>query len=165
MTRIDRYKILIRYAVSNGIAANQRDLGRMLGYTNESSFSQIINEKVERPKEFTTKLKSVFPNLNLDWIDTGNGEMLLTSPQTATGSHIQQFDHSPNSGNNSNNVTVTDSIINKALDEIAAQRRVTEKTQSLLQEAQSTIREITATNSQLAAQLLSLFQTIKPQTT
>lgn len=165
MTRIDRYKILIRYAVSSGIAANQRELGRLLGYNNESSFSQIINEKVERPKEFISKLKSLIPNLNIDWIDTGEGDMIISAPhQSAHGNHIQQFDHSPNSGNHSN-ITYSDSLINKALDEIAAQRRVTEQTQSLLQEAQTTIREMTVTNSKLTAQLLALFQTIQPQTT
>lgn len=164
MTRIDRYKILIRFAVSNGIAANQRELGRLLGYNNESSFSQIINEKVERPKEFISKLKSLIPNLNVNWIDTGEGDMIISdSKQSANGNHIQQFDHSPNSGNHNN--SYAENIINKALDEIAAQRRVTEQTQSLLQEAQTTIREMTATNTQLTAQLLSLFQTIKPQTT
>lgn len=165
MTRIDRYKILVRYAVSQGIAENQRDLGRMLGYNNESSFSQIINEKVDRPKEFISKLKSLIPNLNIDWIDTGEGDMIIsTSKQSANGSHIQQFDNSPNSGNNSNN-SCSLSLIEKALDEIAAQRHITEKTQSLLEEAQTTIREMSATNSQLTAQLLALFQTINPQTT
>lgn len=110
-----------------------------------------------------------FPNLNRDWLLYGEGEMIKSNSPTNTsatiiGESIQHFDNSPNSGNNSNNTCTTDTL-NKALDEIAAQRRVTEQTQSLLQEAQTTIREMTATNSKLTAQLLSLFHTIQTPTT
>lgn len=76
MNTIDRYKILIRYAVNNGIVKSQKDLGRELGYTNESSFSQIINGKVKMPKDFTSKLTTVFPDLNIAWLLSGEGEML-----------------------------------------------------------------------------------------
>lgn len=107
-----------------------------------------------------------FPNLNRDWLLYGE-EMLNDNPQscTITGESIQKIgNNSPNSGNNSNNRS-SDALIEKALDEIAAQRHITEKTQSLLEEAQSTIREMSATNSQLTSQLLALFQTINPKTT
>lgn len=80
MNKIDRFKILVRYAVSQGSAVNQKDLGRKLGYNNESAFSQVINGKVQQPKDFISKLKEVIPELNEVWVETGVGEMLKTQP-------------------------------------------------------------------------------------
>jgi hypothetical protein len=58
-----------------GIVASQKDLGRKLGYSNESSFSQIINQKVAEPKDFVERIKSLYPELNTDWLLYGEGEM------------------------------------------------------------------------------------------
>ena len=76
MNRIDRNKILVRYIVSTGIAASQKDLGLKLGYKSESAFSQVINEKVEYPKDFIDRLCRILPALNRDWLLCGEGEML-----------------------------------------------------------------------------------------
>lgn len=75
MSKIDRYKILIRKMIQLGIVASQKDLGRKLGYSNESSFSQIINQKVAEPKDFAERIKSLYPELNTDWLLYGEGEM------------------------------------------------------------------------------------------
>lgn len=75
MSKIDRYKILIRKMIQLGIVASQKDLGRKLGYSNESSFSQIINQKVAEPKDFVERIKSLYPELNTDWLLYGEGEM------------------------------------------------------------------------------------------
>lgn len=75
MNKIDRYKILVRHIISNGLASSQKDLGNKMGYTNESAFSQIINEKVPTPKDFSDKLKTLLPDLNLGWLDSGVGDM------------------------------------------------------------------------------------------
>lgn len=80
MNSISRFKILIRYAISQGYADSQKDLGRKLGYSSESAFSQVVNNKVQTPKELSTKLKFVIPELNIDWFETGAGEMLNPQP-------------------------------------------------------------------------------------
>lgn len=77
MNKIDRYKILIRYCKQQKIADSQKDLGSMLGYTNESSFSQVINGKVEEPKDFIERLCKLIPNLSRNWLENGFGEMIL----------------------------------------------------------------------------------------
>ena len=82
MNNIDRNKILIRYMIDSHIIESQKDLGRKLGYTNESSFSQVINGKVKTPKDFIFKLKSFVPNLNEEWMIDGKGEMLLKNDST-----------------------------------------------------------------------------------
>ena len=76
MNDIDRIKILIRYMISKDIADSQKDLGQKLGYSNESYFSQIINGKVQRPKDFGQKLKSLVPQLNESWLLNGEGNMI-----------------------------------------------------------------------------------------
>lgn len=83
MKRVDRNKILVRHIVSLGLATSQKDLGAKMGYENESYFSQIINEKVETPKDFILKLKTFVPGLNEAWLLTGNGEMLVAENPTA----------------------------------------------------------------------------------
>ena len=83
MKRVDRNKILVRHIVSLGLATSQKDLGAKMGYENESYFSQIINEKVETPKDFILKLKTFVPDLNEAWLLTGNGEMLVAENPTA----------------------------------------------------------------------------------
>lgn len=78
MSRIDRYKILIRYLTKIGVVANQRELGQKMGYNNPSAFSQVINGKAKEPKLFTQKLKCIVPELSLDWLNDGIGNMLET---------------------------------------------------------------------------------------
>lgn len=78
MNRIDRNKTLVRHILNCGIASSQKDLGVKLGYANESSFSQIINEKVPYPKNFIERITAIVPDLNTDWLLTGEGEMLVT---------------------------------------------------------------------------------------
>lgn len=82
MTRIDRNKTLVRHIISLGIASSQKDLGVKMGYENESYFSQIVNEKVDTPKDFIRKLKEFVPDLNVDWLLTGEGGMLKTENAT-----------------------------------------------------------------------------------
>jgi hypothetical protein len=88
MNKINRFKILITYIIQSGLAENQKDLGNKLGYSNESSFSQIINNKVNTPKNFINRLKSIVPQLNEDWLLYGEGEMLKTGiNQEVSGDH------------------------------------------------------------------------------
>lgn len=76
MSRVIRNKALIRHLVKAGIIKNQKDLGEKMGYSNASSFSQVINEKVPEPKDFISKLKNILPELNDEWLTTGEGKMI-----------------------------------------------------------------------------------------
>lgn len=96
MNKIDRYKILVRHLISIGIATSQKDLGTKLGYNNESAFSQLINGKVVEPKNFTEKLKSLVPDLNLEWLEKGEGAMLISQDNNGGGQHF----HGPITGAN-----------------------------------------------------------------
>lgn len=80
------------------------------------------------------KLESIyltFPDLNRVWLLTGEGEML--SPQDGYVSNVKGDGNVGISGN-SNHVEVP-AIISKALDEISAQRMLTQKAQDQLDKA------------------------------
>lgn len=64
-----------------GIIANQKDLGIKLGYPNESYFSQIINGKVTEPKDFVQQLKSLYPDLDENWLLAGQGAEGIQFPK------------------------------------------------------------------------------------
>ena len=83
MSRVIRNKTLIRHLVKTGIIKNQKDLGEKMGYNNESSFSQVINEKVDEPKDFIPRLKNVYADFNEDWLLYGEGDMIKV-PATMT---------------------------------------------------------------------------------
>lgn len=118
MTKIDRYKILVRYLISIGVATTQKDLGTKMGYNNESAFSQVINGKTAEPKNFSRKLKELMPDINLEWLETGVGEML--------GGNINQEvigDNSTSVAGNLNNVNCS-TAIEKAIEEISEMRKL-----------------------------------------
>lgn len=79
MNKIDRFKMFMRYIVNEGIAESQKDFGHKLGYNNESYFSQIINNKVQTPKDFISKCIKIVPDVNYEWLQTGEGNMLRSN--------------------------------------------------------------------------------------
>lgn len=56
MPIIERIKLAIKWLIGNGVAKNQKEIGYLLGYKNESSFSQVINGKVPLPNDFIDRL-------------------------------------------------------------------------------------------------------------
>ncbi|ROS79406.1 hypothetical protein EEL34_15510 [Muribaculaceae bacterium Isolate-039 (Harlan)] len=78
INKIGRYKFFLQYLVGIGFAPDQKGIGQMIGYNNPSAFSQVINGKKQMPKDFTAKLKRLYPDLNEAWLESGEGKMLLT---------------------------------------------------------------------------------------
>jgi hypothetical protein len=94
MNRVDRNRVLVRHAIRMGIADSQKELGKYFGYNNPSAFSQIISGLKSWPKHFTDKFKELVPNLNIDWLENGNGTMLGTEPgpSIAEASIVNRYD-------------------------------------------------------------------------
>nr|DAF67705.1 MAG TPA: repressor protein CI [Caudoviricetes sp.] len=144
MNRVDRYKILVRYLVSIGVAASQKDLGRKLGYNNESAFSQVINEKAPRPKDFMSKLKELLPDLNEDWIENGNGDMI-----SVDNSGGQVFNGDINGGDNKfsgRDMTINPPCdfgiqIDRVISAMTSQANLTKEAMDLTREAQAQTRK------------------------
>ena len=76
MTELERIKIAVKALISLGIGKNQEDIGRLLGYTNKSSFSQVLNGKVPLPSDFIDKLCKLDKRLVKMWIVNEQGNVL-----------------------------------------------------------------------------------------
>lgn len=73
---LERVRLVVKWLIGSGYANNQKEVGELLGYTNESSFSQILNGKKTLPIKFIDKLLSIDGNLSKDWLLSGKGEMI-----------------------------------------------------------------------------------------
>lgn len=80
MSELERIKIVIQWLISMGIAPNQGAIGQLIGYTNKSAFSQILNGHVPIPKKFIETLTSLHSDINVSWISTGIGEPIKNQP-------------------------------------------------------------------------------------
>lgn len=81
---------------------------------------------------------TAFPELNRDWLLYGEGEMIKSSvTQTSHG------DNSPNIAGNGNNVN-TSPTIDKAIDEIAEQRKLVAKSQEQIDRLLAIIEKMQA---------------------
>lgn len=133
MSKLDRYKILIRQLINLGIVSSQKELGKKMGYNNPSAFSQVINGKAREPKLFMQKLKYVFPNLNIDWLENGEGEMIIDDSTTNT-INISR-DSVKVGGDVSGSIQQggnLSEIVEKLVNELAEQRRASNKQQELI---------------------------------
>lgn len=103
-----------------------REFERMAGLSNGYLKALRKSPTVEK----MSSILRAFPELNRMWLLTGEGEML-----TSTDGHVATVsgDGTAISGN-SNHVEVP-AIISKALDEISAQRMLTQKAQDQLDKA------------------------------
>ena len=93
MNKLSRLQKIVFFLTRDAkIIKSQKDLMQKLGYKNESYMSQIINGRVPIPKDIGLKLKTVYPQLNLDWLENNIGTMLISgagepaaSPQITIG--------------------------------------------------------------------------------
>lgn len=114
---------LQEFISSKGI--NISDFERLCGLSN--GYVHKIKNSVG--KRGLTDIQRVFPELNTDWLLTGEGEMLNPSiSQSVTGSHNTAV---AGNGNQVNTSTL--------IEELAAQRRLTEKVQMQLDKSQEQI--------------------------
>lgn len=75
MTKLERIKAVVNWLKERGVIKNQAELGKMLGYTNVSSLSKIMNGKTAIPSNFTYKLARLDSRINEHWISEGWDKM------------------------------------------------------------------------------------------
>lgn len=61
MKEIEKIRMYMKYLIDSGKVANQQEFGVSLGYTNKSSFSQLLKRDKVSP-EFMLKLEKVYPD-------------------------------------------------------------------------------------------------------
>ena len=81
MSKIERLNDLIYLAKKQNIAPTKRDFSNMLGYASMTTLSAMLGGSKRIPENFGEKVKqTILPRLNLEWWETGNGEMLEVEP-------------------------------------------------------------------------------------
>ena len=76
MSNLKRIKKVINWLIYKEIGESEKEIAERLGYT-KSSFSQIVNGKVPLSDKFISKLCSLDENINLVWVQSGEGKMFI----------------------------------------------------------------------------------------
>lgn len=119
------------------------------GYLRQLKNSPTV-DKMER-------ILSAFPEINREWLTTGDGDMLKDSV-----TNVAQGDNATNIAGNGNNIRTNSSTLDKALDEIAEQRKLVAKAQDQVSVAQSQVTvamEQVSKSQQQIDRLLSILET------
>ncbi len=88
MTDLQLLKIAIQKLKISGIG-NQKEIGKLLGYSNESSFSQVLNGKVNIPADLFDRISNlnndikIFINENKNYkeINYSNAKIAVSNPE------------------------------------------------------------------------------------
>lgn len=129
MTASDKIEKLLDY-----LEINAKVLSEKLGYDRPQIIYDIQKGKTRRISEdLAIKIVSVFSEISKSWLLADEGEMLKSSvSQSANGNNVTQV---AGNGNRVNNT----SSLDKALDEIAEQRKLVAKSQEQITKSQEQI--------------------------
>ncbi len=132
MTASDKVEKILIYLDINAKAFSER-----LGYDRPQIMYDIQRGKTKRiSEELANKIVSVFPEISKSWLLADEGEMIRPSiSQNATGNNNMQV------AGDGNNVNVTTKSL---LDELVAQRKMTELAQSQVSKSQEQIDRLLA---------------------
>lgn len=105
---------------------NQAEFAQLVGIS-RTQFSEIVTGKRKLSDKAIHKITSSLPELNENWLRTGDGEMFIDSVYSCYSSPtVIADDHSTAIAGNKN-VVNADQTIAMLVAEVAAQRKVTEK--------------------------------------
>ena len=118
-----RLKILIVELKKRRKVYSQAEFAEIVGIS-RTQFSEIVTGKRILSDRAIHKIISAIPEINEEWLRTGEGEMLKAPTSTASGGSVSIAGEDIKE----NNIQVnTDATIAQLIAEVAAQRRVTEK--------------------------------------
>lgn len=114
----------------------QKEIVERLGYTSPTNLSDMLNGKTEVSEIYSERFRDVF-SVNPEFLMTGQGPIWIDESYSArqSGDNNTQV---IGDGNHINNPTTLD----KAIDEIAAQRKLVEKSQEQIDRLLSIIEQM-----------------------
>jgi transcriptional regulator with XRE-family HTH domain len=148
-----RFKTLCSYLKALGLG-RQEDLAEALGVS-RVHLSSVINCKYPLSDAMAEKLKKIAPNLNLDWLRTGEGEMLIGAtegsapkiPIVQVAEHVRgNVGQSVSVGRRQPDVT----------SEISRLRSVIESQQDTIRKQQDMIAQLQAQQQEMMRQQLEI---------
>lgn len=113
MEKTNRFKTLVLYLIGEGVINSQKELADKLDYP-ATTLSQIINGRIGTSEKFIARIKHLQPNLNENWLLTGEGEMLLSQGQTQ---HVSGTSNITQQNHHGNNTVSTDDRLLSILEE------------------------------------------------
>jgi hypothetical protein len=75
MAENERFLSIIQFLISSKKIRNQQDFVERV-WSDKATISQIKTGKIGIPNNLFEKIASSFPEINCDWLKTGEGEML-----------------------------------------------------------------------------------------
>ena len=125
-----RLREIINGLKDQRIVYSDADFSRQVGIS-RSELSQMLSGKRKISKQCVNGLLALFPALNEEWLRTGEGDMLKNIESSQDNSPVLADNHST-AVNGYQNMVNSDSTIAKLIEELAAQRRLTESAQEAL---------------------------------
>ena len=140
MSNLKRIKKVINWLIYKEIGESEKEIAERLGYT-KSSFSQIVNGKVPLSDKFISKLCSLDENINLVWVQSGEGEMFL--------------EHNLNSEQNVTIPASVWSVIQRQAQSLSSRDRQIEDLIAMLKEQVQENKKISARQDALATSVVA----------
>ncbi|MDY4528222.1 MAG: helix-turn-helix transcriptional regulator [Parabacteroides sp.] len=131
--------------VQKASGLNFKKLAESIGLNTVQTLYDIKSGKHGISKDVAEKIKARYFNINLTWLLTGEGDMLLPIPKI---SQDVNGDNNTSVAGNGNNVSSTPSSL---IDELVAQRKLTEKAQEQLSKAQEQMDRLISVIEKLTA--------------
>lgn len=88
----NRFREVCDYLINCCVARSYRELGFLLGYKSYASFWRIVKGIVPIPQKLLEKIKVLDPKVNVEWILTGEEEMLHKRNETASQQEMRKVD-------------------------------------------------------------------------
>lgn len=89
--KLDRLAEMIDWMLYHNVVASRRDLALRMNYT-ESTLSCVVNGKQPISSKFLTALSQIDARLNVDWIDTGKGDMIVEEAAASVPSTAEELE-------------------------------------------------------------------------
>ena len=72
----ERVSEVFKYLKTNRKVTSQKDFAKIIG-SDEATVSNIFRQKLDVPNNFLAKISKAFPQINPQWLQTGEGEMVV----------------------------------------------------------------------------------------
>lgn len=133
----ERFVKAVNYILERKIDFSQNDIAKKLDISS-GYMSELMNSYKAISKKVVTKFAKAYPQINVDWLKLGEGEM-LSIPQTV---NTISGDH--NVGNGTGNTVNSENTVQELFNQLKAKDAIISKSQAQLDKSQEQIDRLIA---------------------